>query len=126
MGVSVGLPFFSKKSVDSTLSAALQERSAAKSSREQTLRALGSQLEAEHARWHDLTRRLFLYDSQILGQARDHAEASLLAYQSDRGDFAEVMRAYIGDLNTRIDHVRLQVERAQSYAVLANLGGISR
>jgi outer membrane protein TolC len=125
-GVSVDLPFFSKKSVDSTLSAALQERSAAESSREQTLRGLRSQLAAEHARWQDLTRRLSLYDTHILNQAKNNAEASMLAYQSDRGDFADVMRAYIDDLNTRIDHIRLQVERAQSYAVLANLGGLPR
>lgn len=123
LGVTVGLPFFSKKTVDSTLSAALSERSAAKSSRERTLRILHRQLTAEHAAWFDLTRRLELYDSRILGQARDHAEASLLAYQSDSGDFADVMRGYINDLNTRIDHIRLQVARAQSYAVLANLGG---
>ena len=126
LGVTVGLPFFSKKSVDSNLSAALQEKTAAESIREQTLRSLNSQLEAEHARWSDLTRRLSIYDERILGQASDNADASLLAYQSDRGDFAEVMRAYVDDLNTRIDHIRLQVERAQSYAALANLGGIPR
>jgi hypothetical protein len=80
-------------------------------------------LTAEYATWLDLTRRLELYDSRILGQARDHAEASLLAYQSDRGDFADVMRGYVNDLNARTDHIRLQVKRAQSYAVLANLGG---
>jgi len=126
LGVTVGLPFFSKKSVDSTLSAALQERSAARSIKERTLRTLQSRLAAEHARWQDLTRRLSLYDTRILGQAEDNATASMLAYQSDKGDFAEVMRAYVDDLNTRIDHIRLQVERAQSYAALANLGGLSQ
>ncbi len=126
IGVTVDLPFFRKKSVDGALSAALQERSAARSGREQTWRSLQSQLVAEHARWHDLTRRLSLYDRRILDQARDNAEASMLAYQSDRGDFADVMRAYIDNLNTRIEHIRLQVERAQSFAVLANLGGLSR
>jgi len=126
LGVTVDLPFFRKTSVDSTLSAALQERSAAKSVREQTWRSLRSQLVAEHARWHDLTRRLSLYDARILNQAKDNAEASMLAYQSDRGDFADVMRAYIDDLNTRIEHIRLRVERAQSFAVLANLGGLPR
>jgi outer membrane protein TolC len=124
LGVTVGLPFFSSRSVDSTLSAALQERSAARAGREQTLREMRRVLEAEHARWQELSRRLALYDGRILDLARAHAEASLLAYQSDRGDFAEVMRGYITDLNTRIEYVRLQVERAQSHAALAELGGI--
>ncbi len=126
LGVTVDLPFFRKKSVDSTLSAALQERSAARSAREQSARALRSQLATEHARWRDLTRRLSLYENRILDQAKDYAEASLLAYQSDRGDFADAMRASVVYLDTRIEHIRLQVERAQSYAVLANLGGLPR
>ncbi len=126
LGVTVGLPFFSKKSVNGTLSAALQERSAAKSSRERTLRALNRQLATEYSRWQDLTRRLALYDMRILEQAKENAAASMLAYRSDKGDFAEVMRAYVDDLNTRIDHIRLQVQRDQSYAVLASLGGLPR
>ena len=126
VGVSVDLPFFRKKSVDGALSAALHERSAAKSVREQTLRTMQSQLADEYARWQDLTRRMSLYDARILSQTREHAEASLLGYQSDRGDFADVMRAHIDNLNTGIDHIRLQVERANSYAVLANLGGLPR
>ena len=50
----------------------------------------------------------------------------MLAYKSDVGDFADVMHGYIDNLNTRLDYIRLQVERAQGYAVLANLGGLSR
>jgi len=126
LSVSVDLPFFRKKSIDGTLSAALQERRAARESRKQQLRRLQSQLDAEYARWQQLTRRLDLYEQRILGQARDNAEASLLAYQSDTSDFADVMRGYIDDLNTRLDYSRLRVEHAQSYAVLANLGGIPR
>ena len=126
VGVTVDLPFFSRKSVDSTLSAALQDRSAALADRERLLRSLESSLAAEYARWQELSRRLSLYEERILIQARDHAQASLLAYQNDRGNFADVMRGYIDDLNTRIEYVRLNVEREQAYAVLANLGGLPR
>ena len=126
VNVTVGLPFFRKKSVDSTLSAALHERSAAQESKQQVLRRLTSKLNAEYARWQDLTRRMSLYEDQILGQTEDQARAALVAYQSDSGDFADVMRGYIDDLNARLDHIRLQVERAQSYAMLANLGGLPR
>ncbi len=126
VGVTVDLPFFSKQSVDSTLSAALQDRSAARSDKERLLRSLESRLTAEYARWQELSRRLALYEERILVQASDHAQAALLAYQNDRGNFADVMRGYIDDLNTRIDYVRLNVEREQAYAVLANLGGLPR
>jgi outer membrane protein TolC len=125
VGVTVGLPFFSSTSIDSSVSAALKEQTAARSSRLRLERELFSRLEAEYANWQELTRRLALYDTRILAQAEAQAEASLLAYQSDAGDFADVMRAHITYLNTRIEYLRLSVERAQSYAVLANLAGLT-
>jgi len=126
VGVTVDMPFFRRKSIDSTLSAALQEKSAALADRQVLTRGLESRLRNEYARWQELAHRLTLYEERVLVQASDHAQATLLAYQSDRGDFADVMRGYIDDLNTRIDYLRLQVEREQSFALLANLGGIPR
>jgi len=126
LSVTMDLPFFGDKRQDSKLAAAFSERRAASASREELLRRLNSRLQAEYGQWTELTRRIELYEQQILTQASENAQASLIAYQSDTADFAEVMRASIDDLNTQIDHIRLQVKRAQSFAVLANLGGIPR
>jgi len=126
LAVTVDLPFFGKNRQDRKLAAALSERSAAKYSRTALQKQLQSELDGEYARWQDLSRRLELYESRILQQSQGQAQAALLAYQSDTADFADVMRGYIEDLNTRIEHIRLQVERAQSYAVLANLGGLDK
>lgn len=126
LSVTTDLPFFKKNRQNRSLAAALSERSAAQYEKSELLRRLMSRLDAEHAHWQDLTRRVELYESQILGLSESQARAALLAYQSETGDFADVMRGYIDDLNTRLDHVRLQIERDQSYAVLANLGGLPR
>jgi len=126
LSVTVGLPFFRKNRQDKSVGAALNQRRAADQSREELLRRLDSQLDAEYVRWQDLGKRLDLYEESILGVSADNATAALTAYQSDTGDFADAMRGYVDDLNTRLEYIRLQVERAQSYAVLANLGGISR
>lgn len=126
LSVSVDLPFFSKNRQDRKLAAALGNRRAAMRSQAELTALLGSELEAEYARWTDLTRRLALYEDQILEHSRGQAQMALLAYQSDTGDFADVMRGYIDDLNTRLEHIRLQVQRAQSYASLANLGGLGQ
>lgn len=126
LSVSVDLPFFSENRQDRKLAAALGERRAATNTQAALSAQLGSELDAEYARWTDFTRRLALYDSRILEQSKGQAQAALLAYQSDAGDFADVMRAWIDDLDTRLQHVRLQVKRAQSYAVLANLGGLEQ
>ena len=126
VAVTTELPFFRKNRQDRELAAALKERSAAEFRKEQLRRRLSSELDSAYARWQDLDRRTALYESSILGLSSDHAQAALLAYQSDAGDFADVMRGYIDELNTRLEHLRLQIERAQTYAVLANLGGMSR
>lgn len=126
LSVTVDLPFFRKNRQNRSLAAALSERRAADESKEELLRRLTSQLDAEYARWQDVSRRVDLYERLILTQAEDQANASLLAYQSDAGDFADVMRGFIDNLNTRLDHGRLQIDRAQSYAVLVNLGGLPR
>jgi len=126
LSVTFDLPFFRSKRQDKSVGAALSNRRAADQSREQLLRRLKSQLDAEYVRWQDLGRRLDLYEELILGVSADNATAALAAYQSDTGDFADAMRGYVDDLNTRIDYIRLQVERAQSYAILANLGGLPR
>lgn len=125
VSVTVDLPLFRKNRQDRRLAAALSERRAADEFKDQLLRRLNSQLDAEFVRWHDTSRRIDLYQGQILTQAEEQAKAALAAYQSEAGDFADVMRGFIDNLNTRLDHIRLQTERAQSYAVLANLGGLS-
>lgn len=126
LSVTVDLPLFRGNRQNRELAAALSERRAAEASREELLRRLGSELDREYARWQELTRRIALYEERILGQVEGRAAAALLAYQSDAGDFADVMRGYIDRLDTRLEFVSLEVERARSYAVLANLGGLPR
>ena len=126
LSVTMDMPFFKKNRQDRSLAAALSERSASEFEKSELMRRLSSELDGEYAHWQDLTRRLVLYESLILSLSENQAQAALLAYQSEVGDFADVMRAFIDDLNTRLDYVRLQVERGQRYTVLANLGGLSR
>jgi len=126
LSVSVDLPFFGKNRQDRKLAAALGDRSAARQSQVEVTARLRSELDAEFARWNDLSHRLTLYETQILEQSKGQVQAALLAYQSDNGDFSDVMRGYIDDLNARLEHIRLQVQRSQSYAKLANLGGLEQ
>jgi outer membrane protein TolC len=126
VSVTVDLPMFKKNRQDRDLAAALSERSAAVATKGQLHAQLRSELNSEHTRWTDLSRRIALYEAQILQLSKNQAEAALLAYQSDAGDFSDVMRAQVNNLDTRLEHIGLQIERAQSYAVIANLGGLAR
>ena len=55
-----------------------------------------------------------LYQDQLLPQMSEQAEASLTAYTNDEGDFAEVVRSRIAELNARIDALGIDVERQKS------------
>lgn len=124
LSVTVDLPVFRANRQDRRYAAALSERLAAIESREQLFRRLQSQLERETESWRELDRRLELFDNRILVLADDQARAALDAYRSDVGDFADVMRSVVDRLNAQLDAVRLQADQAQSYAVIANLGGL--
>ncbi|MDZ7645181.1 MAG: TolC family protein [Woeseiaceae bacterium] len=126
VSVTVDLPFLGRQRRDSSLAAALGERRAATNAREQVRRQLRARLDSALARWRELGRRLELYDRQILEQTEDRARAALAAYQSETGDFADVMRGRIDELDARLERARLQYERAETWTVLASLGGIDR
>ena len=49
--------------------------------------------------------------SAILPQVQEQADASLSAYTTDDGDFSEVMRARIAQLNAQIDLIDIQIEK---------------
>ena len=125
LGVSVDLPVFKRNRQDKKLSAAVSQRRSASDSHKELVRLLSSQVDTEYARWESLNRRIDLYKDLLLVQTNQQTELAMQAYQNNTGDFAEVMRAYIANLNTQIDFERLQIERAQSYAQLANLGGLT-
>ena len=126
VGVTVDLPYFRKNRQDRTLAAALSESRAAGESKAQLVRRLHSELDAEYSRWQELSRRIDLFEQRILSQVREQRRAALSAYQSETGDFADVMRSAIDEFETRLELIRLSVERAQSYAMLANLGGVGK
>jgi len=126
VAVTFDIPLFRKNRQDRSLAAAHSQRDAAVASKDELLRRLVSELESEFTRWQDLSRRIALYERLILVQAHDQSNAALAAYQSEASDFADAMRGYVDDLDVQLDYVRLQVERAQSYAVIANLGGLDR
>jgi hypothetical protein len=126
LSVTVGLPMFSENRQDRELAAALADRSAARSSRRQLLAEFNSALLAEYARWTDYTRRMALYESQILKTSAASADAALIAYRNDAADISDVLRGSLENLDAQLDYARLRVERAKSFAALANFGGLPR
>lgn len=115
-GVTVDLPLFTANRQDKKLLSSEYKYQALKNKRLALLRQLVANLKQEMANEEQLEKRQELYRKLLLPQAKQQAQAALLAYQSDRSDFADVMRAYIDDLNTRLDQQRIKVDRLQAKA----------
>lgn len=125
VSATLSVPMFTANRQDRTVRAAQGRRRAALALRDDARRRLRADLRREHDRWVDLGRRLALYRDAVLARSRANADAALTAYRSETADFADVMRGYIDDLETRLAHLRLRVDRRRSHAQLAYLGGFA-
>ena len=120
---NVGLPLFTALRQDREVAAAEAERRAARAALEDVERSLDGALTGEYARWQALNRRVGLHTEEILAQAAANVRAALDSYRSEAGAFADMMRAYIDDLEVRLNLVALRVEHRRSHAELAYLAG---
>ena len=117
------LPLFHKNRQDKILASARHQKQSSLAAKTKLARSLRQELESEYALWTELSRRISVYQERIVPQSAELSAAALAAYQTDAADFADVMRAYIHELDTRIEQTKLQTDRLRSYAVIAALGG---
>jgi outer membrane protein TolC len=110
VGVSLDVPLFTGKRQDKQVQAAVAEREAIKTERTLVLRQLRSGFETAERQYRRLLDRRELYRSRLLKEMSEQAEASLTAYTHDDGDFAEVVRARIAELNARIEALNVEVD----------------
>jgi len=103
VGVSFDVPLFTTN-----------RQAAIKTEKWLLVRNLISSFESSKAQFIRLNERKKLYQDKLLPQMHDQAEASLTAYTNDDGDFAEVVRSRIAELNAAIDFLGINVERQKS------------
>jgi len=114
IGVTFDIPIFTSNRQDKQVQSAISQSSAVKTEKWLLIRKLIASFEAERAQLLRLNQRQKLYQDRLLPQMHDQAEASLTAYTNDDGDFAEVVRSRIAELNAAIDALSINVERQKS------------
>lgn len=117
-GVSFDLPLFTSKRQDQQVQSAAATAESIRTDRALLLRKMMSGFNTHFARLQRLDEREALYQSRLLHEMAEQAEASLAAYTSDDGDFAEVVRAKIAELNANIDVLGIKVDRKKTIAQL--------
>ncbi|MEP4891163.1 MAG: TolC family protein [Aliiglaciecola sp.] len=118
IGVSVNLPLFNHQRQDQSVQAAKYQAESLKTEKRLLLRNMLSQLDVLMSQRLRLEDRLANYDTSILPKMHEQAEAELTAYTSNRGDFEEVMRAKISELNSRLERVSIVTKQQKVNAHL--------
>ncbi|OMH31786.1 TolC family protein [Motiliproteus sp. MSK22-1] len=109
--VTLDMPLFSGNRQDRRLSAEQYRALAVEEERQALMRKLQAKTTSLRSRWAFLDQQIEHYKTSLLPQAEQQAEAALSAYQSDVGDFADVMQGYITVLNTKLEFLRVSVEK---------------
>ncbi|MDX2370975.1 MAG: TolC family protein [Colwellia sp.] len=111
VGVIFDVPLFTENRQDNEVKSAILQTEAIKTEKLLLLRKLMSAFASAKGRLVRLTERQTLYQEKLLPQIHDQAEVSLNAYTNDDGDFAEVVRARIAELNAEIDFLGINVQQ---------------
>ncbi|QJR81311.1 TolC family protein [Alteromonas pelagimontana] len=110
VGLTVDVPLFTDNRQDKMVSSAIASAEAVKTDKRLMLKSMLAQFQALHQQLKGLHRRQALYQEQLLPQIHEQAETALTAYTNSEGDFAEVVRARIAELNARIIATGIDVD----------------
>lgn len=118
VGLAFDLPLFTSRRQDQQLQSAIAETEAIRTEKMLALRNMVASFETQYARLQRLNQRRELYRTRLLKETEAQAEVSLTAYTRDDGDFAEVVRARIAELNARIEALDIDIARLQTITQL--------
>ncbi|HAG73729.1 MAG TPA: transporter [Gammaproteobacteria bacterium] len=111
LDLSFDIPYFTEKRQKPKIRASRYTASARQTERILLFKELFSNYQQANAQLDVLDERKILFEDVLLDQMNDLTETTLSAYTADEGDFEEVMRAYIGELNAKIELLEIDVER---------------
>lgn len=110
IGVSLEMPIFGTQQQDGQIQSAKHQSAAIETQKRLMIRQMISQLNVLISKHSRLIERFNGYQTDILPQLRQQAEASLTAYTSDDKPFSEVMQAKIAELNGRLAMINITIE----------------
>ena len=114
--VTLDLPLFSEQRQDKQKLSKEWDYQSQKDQRNAVLRKMSSELHKFKEDQRLLENRLNIFRKQLLPQVEQRADAALQAYQSDSGQFSNLMQAYIESLNIKLDETRIIIDRLKTQA----------
>lgn len=124
--LSIDLPIFPKNRQDKKLDSSVAELGAAKDAKLADYRTMESNLASYLTMWDKLSEQKIFYAKHLLPEAEQYAKSTLTAYQNNQSDFPAVARAYITELDTKLEELKVRVDRNKIRAALLYLEGESK
>lgn len=121
--VTLSVPLFTGDRQDQTVISARSQLRASTYARDDQLRQLKQMLDDDWARWQQLDELNALYAKTVLPDTAADITSGLDAYGNGDGDFFEVIRAQLGDLDARLRALHIQVDTETLKARFLYLAG---
>lgn len=118
LNLSVPLQWDQKQRQDRELAARLALVDKAKSEREDGQRAHLAEVQALLQAWRAQDQRLDRHRTQLIPLAEQRSAATLAAYRAGTGPLPAVLEARRGEVDVRMDALRLEMEQARVWAEL--------
>ena len=120
---SVELPLFTKNRQDRRHNARQIQVQAAQFGRDDRLRNLAVDVEESYANYDRLGQRLHLFSNQLMPEAQQYTETTMISYQSRVADLTDVVRAHLAELTVRLNLLEVRYKRLVAHAKLLFLEG---
>lgn len=118
LNLNFDLPLFTENRQKPRLRASHYRASARKTERILLIKDLFANYQQAVAQLDALDEREAIFNDSLLSQLSDLSNATLASYTADEGDFEEVMRAYIAELNASIELLQIDVDRLKIISLL--------
>ena len=118
IGITVDIPIFGYAQQDSEVAASRLTAQAIETDRRLLQQRMLARMLSLYQQEVRFDQREEGFQTSILPQIQEQADAALSAYTTDDGDFSEVMRARIGQLSAQIDLISIQIEKLKTHMQL--------
>lgn len=121
VGISVPLQWDRKNRQDRELAAKLAMVEQTRAEREEATRMHVAEVTAMLQEWRSNRERLQRYDVSLMPLASERTQAAIAAYRGGTGPLGAVLEARRGEVDTRMERLRLEMETARLWAQLSYL-----
>jgi len=122
--LTVDLPLFTGKRQDRLVAASKSDVVASRQDLDDWRREIRMRFEKSMAVYNRANERVQLFQGSVLPHSEQNTEATLNAYKAGVTDFNVLVRARLTELNSQLQYLKLNVERAKAQVELLYIAGI--